>query len=104
MITNDADTRNSHRTANVSGEFLRFFGQSVLGEIAAEKQHVCAPRNLSKRFLHLSARMLSVVNISGRGHRQRSCYHRLTNRNGVSACTFRVSSPPAVHASRGSSA
>ena len=30
MITNDADTRDSHRAANIGGEFLRFFGESVI--------------------------------------------------------------------------
>jgi hypothetical protein len=30
MIPNDADTRDSHRAADVGGEFLRFFGESVL--------------------------------------------------------------------------
>src|SRR5262249_20353558 len=55
MIPNDTDTRDSHRIANVGGEFLRFFGESVLREIAAKQQHVCASRNLGKRILHRSA-------------------------------------------------
>ena len=82
MITNDADTRDSYRAANIGGKFLRFFGESVLGEIAAEQQYVCAPRNLCKRIVHLPARMLGIMKIRSRRDTQRSFCHRFKKRNG----------------------
>ena len=82
MITNNADTRDSHRAANIGSEFLRFFGEPVLREITAKQQHVCAPRNLGKRIVHLSARMLGVVKVCGRSDTQRSFCHRSKKRNG----------------------
>src|SRR4029078_12378504 len=37
IISDDTDTRDSHRAANISGEFFRFLGKSVLSEVAAEQ-------------------------------------------------------------------
>ena len=82
MIANDADARDSHRAANIGGEFLRFFGEPVLREIAAKQQHVCAPRNLGKGIVHLSARMLGVVKVRSRSDTQRLFCHRFKKRKG----------------------
>ena len=82
MIPNNADTRDSHRAADVGGELLRFFGKSVLCEVAAEQQHIGAARNLGKRIVHLSARMLGIMKIRGRSDTQRWFCHRFKKRNG----------------------
>jgi hypothetical protein len=39
-------------------------------------------RNLGKRIVHLSARMLGVVKVCGRSDTQRSFCHRFKKRNG----------------------
>jgi hypothetical protein len=91
MITNHTDARDFHRAPNIGSEFFCFFGESVLGEVSAQQQHVCVARNLGKRIVHFSPRMLGVVKVCGRGDTQRSFSHRFKKRNGDEGWTFRMS-------------
>src|SRR5262249_626808 len=59
VIPENGDDRNSHRAANIGGEFFGFFCKSVLGEIAAKQQHICALRGLGKRIMSATGTMRS---------------------------------------------
>jgi hypothetical protein len=63
VVTEDRQRRNSYGSTNIGREFLRFFGKSIISDVAAKQQDVSAARDLSKRFIHYSAGMFAVMKV-----------------------------------------
>ncbi len=68
MIAEDGDDRNPNNLLQVAGQRTRFFHQAVVGEIAANQQHVCGFGNLGQQRLSGPLRCLGVMQIGQGRH------------------------------------
>lgn len=81
VVAENADHRHAHRCAQISNQLVRFLGEAVIGQVAAEQENVGLLRDLFENFEQRAARMFPVMHIGNRGDAKSS--H--ANRNGAAA-------------------
>jgi hypothetical protein len=70
VIPEDCDDRNLDCGRELTGEDARFVRQAVIGEIAAQRQHIRAAADLGEKGLESALRVPRDVNVANRGHPQ----------------------------------
>ena len=75
MITEHGKNRHVHGRAKIDNQLFGFFGQAIVGQIAAEQEDICLLRAFGEEIVQRAAGMFSVMNIGNRGDAQFRLVH-----------------------------